>query len=102
MTKLEKGMLVVENVQAPTGSPAKIVYEGLGQGNQYGRTLFQVFLEGMSYGTFAMRGEITTLEEARTRLSVLKYQTENESMAEYAVRMQWLQLDVNDLYDLGD
>jgi hypothetical protein len=46
MTKLEKGMMVLEAVKAPTGSLAKIIYEGQGQGTQYGTTLFHVFLDG--------------------------------------------------------
>ncbi|WP_371371833.1 hypothetical protein [Sporomusa aerivorans] len=102
MTKLEKGMLVVADVSAPSGSPAKIVYEGPGQGNQYGQTLFHVFLDDMSYGVFSMRGEIATLEDARKRLSSPKCQAEQETVAEYAVRYQWLHLDDNDLYNLGD
>ena len=100
MTKLEKGMLVVADVPAPSGSPAQIVYEGPGQGSQYGHTLFHVFLDDMSYGVFSMRGEIKTLEDARKRLKSPKCQ--DETMAEYAVRYQWLHLDDNDLYNLGD
>ncbi|CVK21765.1 hypothetical protein [Sporomusa sphaeroides] len=101
MTKLEKGMMVLESVKAPTGSLAKIIYEGQGQGTQYGTTLFHVFLDGMSYGTFAMRGNITTLEEAQTKLSSPRQADEQESLAEYAVYYQWMNMDVNEFYDSG-
>ncbi|WP_371367957.1 hypothetical protein SRRS_17070 [Sporomusa rhizae] len=101
MTKLEKGMMVVESVKAPTGSLANITYEGQGRGTQYGTTLFHVFMDGMSYGIFSLRGNITTLEEALARFNAPKQVDANETLAEYAVYYQWMNMDVNEFYDSG-
>ncbi len=101
MTKLEKGMMVVESVKAPTGSLANIIYEGQGRGTQYGTTLFHIFMDGMSYGIFPLRGDITTLEEALAKLNAPKQAGADETLAEYAVYYQWMNMDVNEFYDSG-
>ncbi|WP_094603178.1 hypothetical protein SPSIL_015650 [Sporomusa silvacetica DSM 10669] len=100
MTKLEKGMIVVEAVKAPTGSLASIIYEGQGQGSEYGRTLFHIFMDDMSYGVFAVRGNITTLEDAQAKLKAPKRANADESLAEYAVCYHWIHIDDNEHFSL--
>lgn len=100
MTKLEKGMIVVESVKAPTGSLADIMYEGQGQGSEYGTTRFHIFMEDMSYGIFSVRGNITTLEEARAKLNAPRQAGSDESLAEYAVCYNWMHIDDNEHFAL--
>jgi len=101
---LKRGMVVLEAVKSPLrDSPAKILYAGLGKGNESGKTLFDVFIDGMYYGYFMLNGEITTLEEAQRRLlAPLKIDGEEETVAEQAVRYRWVHVDDNDAYAYGD
>ncbi|WP_425060434.1 hypothetical protein SCACP_11360 [Sporomusa carbonis] len=101
MTKLEKGMVVLSSVESPTGSPARIIYAGRGEGTQFGTTLFHVFIGDMSYGIFTLRGDITTVEEAQSKLMAPRREGDEETLAEYAVRYQWYHVDDVEGYALS-
>lgn len=100
MTKLEKGMLVLEAVKAPAGSLANIIYEGHGQGSQYGKTLFHIVMDDMSYGIFTVQGNITTLEEAQAKLRAPRRVDEDKSFAESVVCYHWIHIDDNEHFAL--
>ena len=102
MTRLEEGMVVLESVESPLEDcPATIVYKGLGAGNLYGNTLFDVFIDDMCYGFFTLSGEITTLEEAQGRLLRPAGNCVTATVAECAVSYQYLHVDDNEFYNSG-
>lgn len=101
MTRLTKGMPVLDAVTSPLSCPAKIFYAGPGQGAQTGRTLFHVIIDDMSYGCFLLPGEVATLEEAHGRLLVQARKDSPETVAECAVSWCYLHVDDNDFYNEG-
>ncbi|HWR42434.1 hypothetical protein [Sporomusa sp.] len=101
MTKLEKNMLVLSDIDSPTGSPAKIFFAGRGEGDQFGLTRFHVIIDDFSYGIFTVRGDVTTLEQAQERLLQPIRAGMNETAAEFAVRHLWVHIDSNEHYALG-
>ncbi|MDF2570453.1 MAG: hypothetical protein K0R55_2057 [Sporomusa sp.] len=101
MTNLEINMLILEDIGSPTGSPAKIFYAGRGAGAQLGLTRFQVIIDDLSYGIFTIRGNVTTLEQAKKRLLAPIREGMTETAAEFAVRHLWVHIDSNEYYALG-
>lgn len=101
MNILTKGMVVLDSVPSPPGSPASIIYSGPGKGKQAGKTLFTVMIDDMSYGCFLLPGYIATLEDARDRLLTLARQDSPETVAECAVSYCYLHVDDNEYYGEG-
>ncbi|MDR3561155.1 MAG: hypothetical protein P4N41_24405 [Negativicutes bacterium] len=101
MTMLTKGMVVLDTVSSPLSCPAKILFNNLGKGAQTGKTLFDVFIDDMSYGYFLLPGEITSLEEAQARLQAIAIKGAPETVAECAVSWCFVHVDDNDSYGEG-
>ncbi|QDR80720.1 hypothetical protein [Sporomusa termitida] len=101
MSVLEKNMQVLTDVASPTGSPATIFYAGPGEGDQLGMTRFHVMIDDFSYGIFTVRGDFSTLEQARARLLQPIGEGAAENAAEFAVRHLWVHIDANEYYALG-
>ena len=101
MTELTKGTVVLAEVKSPPGSPAKVIYAGLGAGALYGKTLFDVFIDDLYYGFFTLTGMITRMEEAQARLLAPMWEGIEETVAEYHVCYQYVHVDDNESYGAG-
>ena len=101
MVMITKGVVVLDNVLSPLGSPATIICAGPGRGQQSGKTLFTVIIDGMSYGEFLLPGDIATLDEARCRLLTAAGKGSSATVAECAVGYCYLHVDDNDFYGEG-